>query len=110
MRGSKIGPFRSCGYSDTAGAKGSLYERPCHFGDRKAVSLDGEDGVITLFHLAELLEHSATSLRDLAQIGGARCRVSTEHEMSLINRRITLVGRPGLDPGTLGLKVPCSSR
>jgi hypothetical protein len=21
-----------------------------------------------------------------------------------------LVGRPGLDPGTLGLKVPCSSR
>jgi len=22
----------------------------------------------------------------------------------------TFVGRPGLDPGTLGLKVPCSSR
>ncbi len=23
---------------------------------------------------------------------------------------VLLVGRPGLDPGTLGLKVPCSSR
>ena len=23
---------------------------------------------------------------------------------------VLLVGRPGLDPGTLGLKVPCSTR
>ncbi len=30
-------------------------------------------------------------------------------EMMSLTRSF-LVGRPGLDPGTLGLKVPCSSR
>ena len=27
-----------------------------------------------------------------------------------VNVHVCSVGRPGLDPGTLGLKVPCSSR
>ncbi|MGA8295958.1 MAG: hypothetical protein WB770_02830 [Acidimicrobiales bacterium] len=50
-----------------------------YLGDREAVALDGEYCVIALFHLAELIEHSATSQRVSAQIGGTRCRASPEH-------------------------------
>jgi hypothetical protein len=44
-----------------------------HLPHRQAVSDHGQDGVVTLFHLAELHEHSATSsARERAQDGGAR--------------------------------------
>ncbi len=32
-----------------------------HFADPRPISDDGQDGVMTLFHLAELHKHSATS-------------------------------------------------
>ena len=48
---------------------------------------DGQDCVITLFHLAELPEHSATSCAK-AQVGGARCRVSTEHVSGITRTRV----------------------
>ena len=35
---------------------------------------------------------------------------SAPTELNVMPLTRTLVGRPGLDPGTLGLKVPCSSR
>jgi hypothetical protein len=39
------------------------------------------------------------------------CKGSPEPELSGLSGILhDLVGRPGLDPGTLGLKVPCSSR
>ena len=34
----------------------------------------------------------------------------TQHNEVLGSRSVSLVGRPGLEPGTLGLKVPCSTR
>ena len=33
-----------------------------------------------------------------------------EAESEIVGRAAPLVGRPGLEPGTLGLKVPCSTR
>ena len=39
-----------------------------------------------------------------------RLATSESEKITLIPLTRDLVGRPGLDPGTLGLKVPCSSR
>ena len=40
-------------------------------------------------------------------IGNTTAEIITEN---YIDQEFQAVGRPGLDPGTLGLKVPCSSR
>ena len=75
-----------------------------------AASDDPEHGVMTLFHLAELPEHLATSQRLGAGWWGKVSDINRNDDDGIqpgITRSV--VGRPGLDPGTLGLKVPCSS-
>jgi hypothetical protein len=54
-------------------ALASHAEGGCDFADCETVSNDGKYCVVTLFHLGELHEHSATSSApDRAEDGGAR--------------------------------------
>jgi hypothetical protein len=84
---------------------------------------DRHDGVITLFHFAGLPEHSGHlsssnrgQWRQSVTDQPLRCGASTvtksqdyryyiEADQAWYYR--TFVGRPGLDPGTLGLKEGC---
>src|SRR5271165_1333503 len=58
-----------------------------YLADSHPFSDDGQDGVITLFHLAELPEHRATSCAG-TQVGRARCRTSTEYVSGITRTRV----------------------
>ncbi len=56
-----------------------------HLRHPHAIADDGQHGVVTLLHLAQLHEHSAT-FRPLGQMVGT-CRTSTEHASAITRLR-----------------------
>jgi hypothetical protein len=81
-------------------------------GDGEAVADHCDDRVVTLFHLADLLEHLATSLAKTSREQvGPKCQPSAvTAERIRRSNTLTLVRPEGLEPSTCGLRVRCSAK